>query len=124
MTGNTIEPGNTILAFVDAGATGKTNLRISNNAGGINPNSSYTSTVAAATTIAPTSEIVNLTGTTAIATITVPVGMQATGTGGCLTFIPASTVATTTAGNIQAVYSLTANTLFNGCWNGTKWFIK
>lgn len=78
-------------------------------------------TVATATTIAPVSPIVNLTGTTAIATITTPSGISST-IGGCITFIPASTVATTTAGNIVAVYSLVGAKAYQGCWNGTKWY--
>lgn len=77
-------------------------------------------TVAAATTIAPITPLVNLTGTTAIATITVP-GNMSTTIGGCVTFFPASTVATTTAGNILAIYSLIGGKTYQGCWNGTKW---
>lgn len=78
-------------------------------------------TVATATTIAPTSSVINLTGTTAIATITTPAGYSST-IGGCITFTPASTVATTIAGNIAAVYSLIGGKSYQGCWNGTSWF--
>jgi hypothetical protein len=83
--------------------------------------SSGVATVATATTIAPTVSHVNLTGTTAIATITTPTGLSST-VGACLTFYPASTVATTTAGNIEAVYSLVGGKAYQGCWNGTKWW--
>jgi hypothetical protein len=78
-------------------------------------------TVATATTIAPATLLVNLTGTTAIATITTPAGFSST-VGGCLTFFPASTVATTNAGNIAAVYSLVGGKAYQGCWNGTKFY--
>jgi hypothetical protein len=75
-------------------------------------------TVASATTIAPTSAMVNLTGTTAIATITLPPGF----TTGCFDVLPASTVATTTAGNIAAVYSLVGGDSYRACYFGSKWY--
>jgi hypothetical protein len=76
--------------------------------------------VATGTTIAPTTPLVLLTGATPIATITLPSGF----TTGCFDVIPGSTVATTTAGNIEAVYTLTANTNYRACWNGTKWYFS
>lgn len=79
-------------------------------------------TIATATTIAPTTTgVINLTGTTAIATITPPAGMGASW-GSCITFVPASTVATTTAGNVAAIYALVGGKSYSGCWNGTKWY--
>jgi len=76
--------------------------------------------VTAATTIAPTTSYVNLTGATAIATITLPSNVGAA-IGTTITFFPASTVATTTAGNILAVYSLVGGKSYQAAWNGTKW---
>lgn len=75
-------------------------------------------TVASSTTIAPTSAMVNLTGTTAIATITLPAGF----TTGCFDILPASTVATTTAGNIAAIYSLLGGDAYRACYFGSKWY--
>ena len=56
---------------------------------------------ASATTIAPTAHITFISGTTSIATITVPQALLATG--GQLTLIPTGIFATTTAGNIALI---------------------
>lgn len=80
------------------------------------------STVATATTIAPTTGMVTLTGTTPIATITVPTVAGVTTWLGCIDFIPGSSVVTTAAGNIDAVYNLTAGVMARACYNGTKWY--
>ena len=83
----------------------------------------YQSGLASGTTIAPASGWVNITGTTPIATITVPSVLVNNGSfTGCLDVLPTSTVATTTAGNIFAVYSLVGGNLYRACWNGTKWY--
>lgn len=58
-------------------------------------------TIASATTIAPTALITFVSGTTSIATITVPQALLATG--GQLTLIPTGIFATTTAGNIALI---------------------
>ena len=58
-------------------------------------------TIASATTIAPTAHITFISGTTSIATITVPQALLATG--GQLTLIPTGIFATTTAGNIALI---------------------
>jgi hypothetical protein len=55
-------------------------------------------TIASATTIAPTTSIVIVSGTTAIATITAPTPISLTG--GQITIIPTGIFTTTTAGNI------------------------
>jgi hypothetical protein len=55
-------------------------------------------TIASATTIAPTTPIVFISGTTAIATITAPSPISAGG--GQITLIPKDIFTTTTAGNI------------------------
>lgn len=67
------------------------------------------SVLAAATTISPKTDLVRLTGTTAIATI-VPPG---TGVGGNLLFVvpTGGNVATTTAGNISVVQTMLNNQL-------------
>lgn len=79
-------------------------------------------TVASATTIAPVTPFVILTGTTAIATITLPSGF----TSGCFDAYNTSTNATTTAGNIAAVYTLTAATQYRVCYVSSisKWTVK
>lgn len=55
-------------------------------------------TIASATTIAPTTSILFVSGTTAIATITAPSPISLTG--GQITIIPTGIFTTTTAGNI------------------------
>lgn len=42
----------------------------------------------------------------------------------CIDLVPSGTQATTTAGNIAAVYTLTSGTLYRACYQGTKWYIK
>ena len=58
-------------------------------------------TIASATTIAPTAYITFISGTTSIATITVPQTLLRTG--GQITLIPTGIFATTTAGNIALI---------------------
>jgi trimeric autotransporter adhesin len=82
------------------------------------------SSLATATTIAPTTPIVNLTGGTTITTMVPPSGVGSSGTGACIYLIPGATVATTASGNFQAAYTLNANTLYISCWNGSKWYVK
>jgi len=55
-------------------------------------------TIASATTIAPLTPIIFVSGTTAVVTITVPPSLVG---GGQLTIIPLAAFTTTTAGNIQ-----------------------
>lgn len=76
--------------------------------------------IASAATIAPLSTITHITGTTAIATITVPVGMVA---GGKITLIFDAVDTWTAAGNIQvAGTNTTAGTTVEFTWDGSKWF--
>lgn len=78
----------------------------------------FGSTVASATTIAATGTYFKVSGTTAIATITVPAGWAP---GMCLAIEPTGLGSTTTAGNIGlATTSVVGKMLFE-CWNGTKW---
>ena len=58
-------------------------------------------TIASATTIAPTTYISFVSGTTSIATITVPTNLLTTG--GQIVLIPTGLWATTTAGNINLI---------------------
>lgn len=76
------------------------------------------STVASATTITVTTNLVTVTGTTAVATINTPTP-QLVGTR--VTLIAPSGFATTTAGNINAVVTIPAGTALAFVWNGTKW---
>lgn len=79
--------------------------------------------IASATTIAPITGIVHITGTTAIATITPPTGMSST-VGGCIQMIFDAGLSTTTAGNIFAIYSPAAGSLHQVCYDGSKWYIN
>jgi hypothetical protein len=84
-------------------------------------------TIASAGTIAPSTFLVAITGTAAIATITPPAGFSVT-VGGCIDILATGAWTTTTAGNIQAVMTASANTIYRACYvpiSGTpKWVIK
>jgi hypothetical protein len=80
-------------------------------------------TIASAGTISPTSYLITISGTAAIATITPPAAFSTT-VGGCLDIIATGAWTTTTAGNIQAAMTAVANTNYRACWSGTKWLIK
>ena len=86
-------------------------------------NSVVGSALASGSTITPTSSIHHVTGTSAIATITVPNSMSSS-VGGCIRLIADAAWTTTTAGNIKAAMTAAANTLYNACYDGSKWFIK
>jgi hypothetical protein len=73
--------------------------------------------IASATTIAPTSNSHHVSGTAAVATITVPTGF----TGGCITLVPDGAFTTTTAGNISLASTAVVNKALQECWDGTKW---
>lgn len=77
-------------------------------------------TVASATTIAPTTPLVIISGTAAIATITLPSGF----TTGCFDILATGAWTTTTAGNIQATMTAAANVQYQACYFGSKWNIK
>ena len=64
-------------------------------------------TVASSATIAPTTRIVFVSGTTAINTITAPAGISTTG--GQITLIPTGLWSTTTSGNIALVTTAVVN---------------
>lgn len=93
-------------------------------AGGPGGGASFTpgtvSTVASATTISPTTPLVIISGTAAIATITLPAGFST----GCIDILATGAWTTTTAGNIQAIMTATPNVQYRACYFGTKWNIK
>lgn len=82
------------------------------------------STIASATTIAPTDDLTFISGTTTIQTITVPAGFY--GGGGQLTLIPTGAWATNTSGNIANVITATANVPVIAAYDPTttKWYVK
>jgi hypothetical protein len=73
--------------------------------------------IASATTIAPLSGITHISGTTAIATITLPVA----GFTGCIKLIPDGAWTTTTTGNISLASTAVVNRTLEMCYDGTKW---
>lgn len=85
-------------------------------------NDDMVAVVASATTITPTTPLVEISGTTPIATITLPSGF----TSGCFDILATGAWTTTTAGNIQATMTASANTPYRACyWPAiTKWTIK
>jgi hypothetical protein len=79
--------------------------------------------IASATTIAPTSQITHVTGTTAIQTITAPVGMSST-IGGCLNLVADGAWSTTSGGNISTIFIASAGTIYDFCYDGTNWYVQ
>jgi len=82
-----------------------------------------TGTVASGTTITPSGPYFNISGTTAIATFTIPVGFN-TLQGGCFTANPTGIWTWTAAGNIATAGTVTAATTpVTFCWNvvSSKW---
>ncbi|MFL6451066.1 MAG: GDSL-type esterase/lipase family protein [Bryobacteraceae bacterium] len=79
--------------------------------------------VASAATIAPTSGMTHITGTTAISSITVP-GITVSGTAftGCLVLIPDGAWTTTTTGNIAAASTAVVGKQMEMCYDGSKWY--
>jgi hypothetical protein len=79
-------------------------------------------TVASATTIAPTTKIVFVSGTTAIVTITAPTGIATTG--GQITIIPTDIFTTTTAGNIALASTAVVSRALIMTYDATttKWY--
>ena len=79
-------------------------------------------TIASATTIAPTQQIVFVSGTTAIATITPPAPIASGG--GQITLIPTGAFTTTTAGNIALASVAVVNKTLTMTYDTTttKWY--
>ena len=83
-------------------------------------------TVASATTIAPTTPFVIISGTTTVSTITAPTGTAAL-IGAAFDFITSSAVPFTTGGNIASAFTTTANVLYRCVYMGStngNWFCK
>lgn len=82
------------------------------------------STVASATTIAVTTGISHITGTTTIATITAPTGFAVASSGGCIYLVPDGLWVTNTAGNIAIATTAVVSKMLTMCYdNGTsKWY--
>jgi hypothetical protein len=80
--------------------------------------------IASATTIAPVTQMVHITGTAAISTITPPPGFGS-GFGGCITLIADAIWATATGGNIASpAITAVAATPYRACYDGTSWYVK
>lgn len=79
--------------------------------------------VAAASTIAPSAKVAHITGTAAISTIERPLGSSSM-LGGCITLIADGAWTTTTSGNISSTITAVANTPYQACYGGSKWYIK
>lgn len=79
--------------------------------------------VASAATIAPTSGITHVTGTSAVATITVPsISVSGAAFTGCLVLIPDAAWTTTTAGNISVASTAVVGRQMEMCYDGSKWY--
>ncbi|HSU55466.1 MAG TPA: SGNH/GDSL hydrolase family protein, partial [Candidatus Dormibacteraeota bacterium] len=79
--------------------------------------------IASAATIAPTSGLTHVTGTTAISTITVPsITVSGTAFTGCLVLIPDGAWTTTTTGNIAAASTAVVGRQMEMCYDGSKWY--
>lgn len=79
--------------------------------------------IASAATIAPTSAITHITGTTAIATITVPTVLSGGGTfTGCVKLIPDALWTTVATGNIALASIPVVGRVLEECYDGTKWY--
>lgn len=102
--------------------TGTTTINNSIVAKGLIATGAVAPTIASATTIAPTTPIVFISGTTPIATITAPSPISTTG--GQVVLIPTGAFTTTTAGNIAiastAVVSRTLTMTYDA--TTTKWY--
>lgn len=89
---------------------------------GVTATSAAAPTIASATTIAPSTAIAFVSGTTPIATITAPVPISSTG--GQITLIPTGTFTTTTAGNIALASTAVVSKALIMTYDATtaKWY--
>jgi hypothetical protein len=80
--------------------------------------------LASAATIAPTSPMHHVTGTTQITTLTAPANFAVSGMGGCVVLIPDGAWTTATTGNIALASTATVSRAMTMCYdNGTsKWY--
>lgn len=120
----TVPTTSATLARTDTGQTFIGNQLFNGNlaASGIISTVAAAPTIASATTIAPVNQIVFVSGTAAIATITPPSGMATAG--GTLELIPTGSWTITTGGNVASVVTATAgNPVFLTYDSGTaKWY--
>ena len=80
-------------------------------------------TIASAATIAPTSRIVKVSGTTTVTTITAPTVAQNGGAYlGCIMIIPTGAFATATGGNISKASTMVVDIANEFCYDGTSWY--
>jgi hypothetical protein len=82
------------------------------------------STVASATTIALTTGLTHISGTTTIATITAPTNFAVASGGGCTILIPDGLWATNTAGNIAIATTAVVSKALEMCYDNatSKWY--
>lgn len=105
-----------------AGATGTTRLNSNTILTGIIAGRGAAPTIASAATIAPTTMVSFVSGTTAIATITAPAPISTNG--GRITIIPTGIFTTTTAGNIALASTAVVNRALTFTYDPTttKWY--
>jgi hypothetical protein len=80
-------------------------------------------TIASAATIAPTTGLVKVSGTTAISTITPPTVLQG-GTAflGCVHIVPTGLWTFATGGNIALASTAVVSRVYTVCYDGTSWY--
>jgi len=80
--------------------------------------------LASAATIAPTSPMHHVTGTTQITTITAPANFAVSGMGGCVVLIPDGAWSTATTGNIGLASTATVSKALTMCYDSgtSKWY--
>lgn len=79
------------------------------------------SNLSSGATITPTNLIHHVTGTSAVATITVPAAISSAG-GGCVYLIPDGAFTTNTTDNIGLASTGVVGKTLIECWDGTKWY--
>lgn len=77
-------------------------------------------TIASASTIAPVTPLVIISGTATISTITLPAGF----TSGCKDILASGAWSTTTGGNISTTLTASSGTQYRACYFGSSWTVK
>lgn len=118
---NIIRSANTVFPSGNTTFTKTTSMNVAISSG-LTSQRSSAPTVASATTIAPTTQIVFVSGTAAIATITAPTPIS-TG-GGQITLIPTAAFTTTTGGNIALASTAVVSKALIMTYDATavKWY--
>jgi hypothetical protein len=80
--------------------------------------------IASGTTIAPVAPITHITGTTDVVNITAPTALATTGNGGCLVLVPDGAWHTTNAGNIAIASTAVVKQALTMCYDNatSKWY--